>query len=228
MTRDRQVESKPSTYCFVEIGDDVGAGVQGTSKPTMPPQGAPQGDPSMLRVPHPSMCFPPLSMSHAAIAYHAGMMGLLPPPFAPDRRLSPPELFELVQRAAFLHEMPPPQWSEPPAPPEGADGWNSDLSAVIAKTEAVTGQKRPSLELTVETLDPLCLTPPLAPSSTPAGKTCLSPFELEEKRPTKAPRSDVPLKPTASTEDLSLFGREPPILVNESEYADFVDCLLAM
>ena len=105
-------------------------------------------------------------------------------------------------------------------------------------------RKRPSPVFELD--DPLCLTPPMAPSTSGANSQCLSPFELEEKRPSKLARtsdmplkpSDVPLKPEplrmlpgdmlGEVADELAFRSSPPMPLTETEYFDFFEALLAM
>ena len=155
--------------------------------------------------------------------YHAAMMDLLPPLYAEGRRIVHEEFYPHAQHASLLHPEGPPRWLEPLLPPPIREQQSTEFA------ELFVGEKRKLSGLTVE--EDLYLTPPMAPVTTLAGRDCLSPFELDEKRPPKLQSTEtpiVPLKPTLSLEDLScLDPRELPVFVNDAAYADFFDCLLA-
>ena len=185
------------------------------------------------------------SMMHPRMAQHAAMLsqGLHgddvrrgAEPMMP-RMSGPPE----CAYGPFSESMPP--LAPPPSQFESCKeltegqkaAWSAEFNALLAHAEGVP-HKRPLPVFELD--DPLCLTPPMAPITSGANSQCLSPFELDEKRPSKLARtSEVPLKPEplrvlpemlgGAPEELS-YRSEPVIPLTETEYFDFFEALLAM
>jgi len=115
-------------------------------------------------------------------------------------------------------------------PPSSYDkeSWSNEFRSLM-DSSATNTHKRPPPPM-YELDDPLCQTPPMAPSVA-ANSACLSPFELDEKRPSKMARYE-PTKalgpPVDAPPELQDFRADPPTLFNETEYFDFVEALMAM
>lgn len=283
-SRDREHESKPSTYCIMEMDDQ-------NTKPhasnlcrdidydAMPPHLRQAVDSSMRM----SLGMPPSSMhpySSSMMLHAAPPPSSMPPMNAPllsradyGSYYSPPHdspphdpygyamprfgpvghdslASELpLSRAGSMSDLtelsrlpPPPLPPQPEYVRDKRDMWSSQFEALMARAESqmVGGKRRCSPPLEVEFVDPLCWTPPMAPSTNAADNKCLSPFELEEKRPAKLARiSDVPLLPekprapiSGSLMEMLSDGLPPPPprspLVEETEYFDFVEALMAL
>jgi len=272
LSRDRETESKPSTYCFMEV-DDQNSGDNVNTIPTLTHCRDIYDDGMPTHVRQASFC----TATAMSISMHSGSSSMLHPRMVPHPSMLPGG----IHAAENAHRMPPQQpefpseplmsrmsapchsdwspcrectpWSSeglpplPPPPPEYIrETWSKEFDALLARTSETTQQKRPSPPTVFELDDPLCLTPPMVPSTMNSSSQCLSPFELEEKRPSKMARvSLVPLKPEpkrsvpvdlpvelpqegfASSETaLAVPLNEVPL--NETEYFDFFEALLAM
>ena len=173
----------------------------------------------------------------AALAYHATMIGLLPPLYAEGRRIAHKEFYPHVQHASLLHPEGPPRWFEPPTTLIKEP--STDFSKLLAEAEgspalSPVGEKQTFSGSTLDIFDPACATPPTVPSLPHADPQCLSPFELEPSTAQCAeafalPLKPSPIKPSPRLEDLGFPSpREPLAFANEAEYADFIDCILAV
>jgi len=277
LTRDRETESKPSTYCIAEFDDPSCTPCD--MQPPMPLMGPCRDvyDDSM-----------PPHLRQASIAaatafsmsLHSGA-SLLQPRMAPllprvhsaegGRRMSPSGMSpsEFSQDAPLLPRMtaacpstcgdcydsyascwasenlPPPPSDYAPISKEGGwskEGWSNEFHALLSRAEA-SQLKRPSPVVELEespVTDPLCLTPPMAPATSAGSSQRLSPFELEEKRPSKLQKmSNVPLRPEPlrslpadvlgeAPDELGMDVPVQPMPLSEAEYFDFFEALLAM
>lgn len=265
LTRDRETESKPSTYCIAEM-DDQPMPLELQTASAIPMMSCrdmyDDAMPAHLRQAS-FAAATAISMSlhsgssllHARMAppHHAALLSRAMPCAEATRRMSPSEF---AQDAMLPRMTACPTdcgctnpWSAEPLPPHPdmakgqKEAWSNEFNALLARAET-TQQKRPSPVFELD--DPLCLTPPMAPLASGGSSACLSPFELEEKRPSKLARvSEVPLKPeplhTMPVDMLSeaheglVAAAPPPTMSFSSDVSeckldsfDFFEALLAM
>ena len=220
LTRDRQVESKPSTYCVMEVVDDQNVENNAAADSMAGPHGNPlpmhrMADASIAAA---TACLMPGSMLHPPpMMHHPAMLARMLGTIESSRRISLAEMQSGVpdsnEQSAELDRM------QPPSP----EFWNHQFRMLLAKEEAsrqeeaLRAASAPAGEPALD--DPLCVTPPMAPSGT--NKECLSPFELEEKRPAKMARFEKPVlqcsSPVSSegAPELTDFRSDPPIMLDE-------------
>jgi len=262
LSRDRQVESKPSTYCIMEVEDQNADSSAANSMPLMHQRGDFDEGVSMHRMAQASIAaataaclmprdlYPPSSMASMMQQHPAMFARVLQGTVECPRRPHPADFYDgmHVRPMQGTADGGPPAWMRdrmpptdaPPEMPHSPEHWNNEFRALLAKVEAANAPP-PAYELD----GPLCLTPPTAPA---VNLKRVSPFELDEKRPAKAPcvepkqallggveakgpgRCEESLcAPLECRMDPSmLLNEESPITINEAEYFDFVEALLAM
>lgn len=229
LSRDRHMESKPSTYCIMEVGcfPESSQPVCGTaSTPFLPST-------MNLSVQHERLMHMQRTSSTSLAAATSLLAGLptQPPSLSnmpcvmatqsegPGTGLLP----ELIQRAVpLMPDIMHKPWAMRPQPAV------PDFCSMLARGESLPPVAKVQPKA-FELDDPLCLTPPIGPGS--LNSQCLSPFELEEKRPPKVaspPPCKQQISPSDSFENLATFRDDPPVHISEAEYADFVEALLAM
>jgi len=252
-SRDRQLESKPSTYCVMEVTDDTSDVEVENESPAMAPAPMPK-IPTLtgmrpactelrdgpMQMHEGSLLGPRDSISdamaaaaptpaHALSSSSAAMRSDLPVAVAspPLRIQMPSPLWGEAMSASFAGA---PSSPMPPMPPTGA--WTPELISLFAGGDMPHVPEDESREEAVSGTDddPLCLSTYLTPpTSSCVEKSCVSPFELE-KRPKLLPPAvpEVKACTTIAEEDnINLFDDSRPMM-GEAEYNDFLNTLLAL
>jgi len=280
LSRDRETESKPSTYCIAEV-DDPSAALAELQPAGMPMMGR-CGDVYDDAMP-PHLRQASIAAATAfSMSLHSGAsmlqprmipmlprvcgapepgMHCMPEPGMHSRQMSPSEFSHEAMLPSMTAACPVEccsvgscranPWASENLPPHPEyvqphrDAWSRSFEALMARADGQQQLKRPSPALELEEVpasDPLCLTPPMAPATSAGASQRLSPFELEEKRPSKLAKvSNVPLKPEPLREPLTslpldVYDEAPLADVpvqpvsgfSETEYFDFFEALLAM
>jgi len=264
LSRDRQVESKPSTYCIMEVEDqNADSSAAANPMPLLHPRGDFDEGVSMHRMAQASIAaataaclmprdfYPPTSMASVMHHHPAMFARVLQGTVECSRRPLPSDFHDGMHMRSMpgANEGPPPAWMRDRMPPSdmlpemphSPEHWNNEFRALLAKVEAANA---PAPASAYELDGPLCLTPPTAPV---VNTKRVSPFELDEKRPAKAPRIEPKQEflgaeakgqgrceefmyapPECRMDPAMLLNEESPITINEAEYFDFVEALLAM
>jgi len=230
LTRDRETESKPSTYCVMEVDDQKTFDGHNPSMQLMQCRDLyDESMPAHLRQAS-FAAATAISLSlhsgssllHPRMSHHPSILGCGLTPVNTSRQTLQRDFAQTESLARLSSGCPPdcccsrPWSSESAAPPRmlpPLPELSQEFNQHMPQTEVMT-QKRPSP--TFELDDPLCQTPPMAPSTLGNDNKCLSPFELEEKRPSKLARvGNVPLKPEPVR-----FPGEPPSYASGHAFCD--------